>query len=154
MRVSRWSFALAAATLGAVGGTAALAAAPSAGAPVPITVYKSPTCGCCAKWVDHMKAAGFEPTVRELDDLSEIKAGAGVPGELESCHTAIVGGYTIEGHVPAADVQRLLKEKPKVAGLSAPGMPMGSPGMEGPRKDAYDVVTFDRAGRTTVFAKH
>ena len=123
-------------------------------APDVVTVYKSPTCGCCSKWVDHLKASGF--TVRTIDvaDLSEIKAQAGVTRNLASCHTALVGKYTIEGHVPAADIRRLLKQQPEVAGLAVPGMPMGSPGMEGDRKDAYDVLAFDRTGRTEVWASH
>jgi hypothetical protein len=86
--------------------------------------------------------------------MSEIKRGLGVPEKLESCHTGVVNGYVIEGHVPAADIHRLLKEKAKVAGLAVPGMPMGSPGMEGPRTDRYDVVSFDKTGTTKVFAKH
>jgi hypothetical protein len=98
-------------------------------APMKITVYKTPTCGCCAKWVDHMKAAGFEPTVHDLPELSAIKAKHGVPANLQSCHTALVGNYIVEGHIPADVVQTLLKEKPKVAGIAVPGMPTGSPGM-------------------------
>lgn len=129
----------------------AIPAAPAA--PV-VTVYKSPTCGCCSKWVDHLKSAGFQVKAIDREDMDEIKALNGVTDALASCHTALVGGYVVEGHVPAADIQRLLKEKPKVAGLAAPGMPMGSPGMEGSHKDAYDVVTFDKAGRTRVWAKH
>lgn len=122
--------------------------------PVAITVYKTPTCGCCAKWVDHMKHAGFAPAVNDLPDLGPIKTKAGVPANLQSCHTAMVDGYVVEGHVPADVVQQLLKERPKVTGIAVPGMPMGSPGMEqGGMKDPYDVVTFDAAGRTKVYAK-
>ena len=122
--------------------------------PTRITVYKTPTCGCCAKWVDHMKAAGFAPTVHDLPELSAIKAKHGIPATLQSCHTAVVDGYVVEGHIPADVVQKLLKERPKLAGIAVPGMPMGSPGMEqGGMKDPYDVLTFDAAGNTKVFAK-
>jgi hypothetical protein len=118
-----------------------------------IEIWKTPTCGCCKLWVDHMRAAGFRPTVHDLDDVSPIKRKHGVPSSLESCHTAVVGGYIIEGHVPADVVQQALKAKPKIAGLAVPGMPMGSPGMEGSRKDPYNVVAFEQNGRTSVFAK-
>ena len=119
-----------------------------------ITVYRDPNCGCCTKWIEHMIKHGFRVNDRKSDEMSEIKRGLGVPEKLESCHTGVVNGYVIEGHVPAADVQRLLKQKPKVAGLAVPGMPMGSPGMEGPRKDSYEVLGFDKTGKTTVFARH
>jgi hypothetical protein len=120
--------------------------------PVPVTVYKSPTCGCCAKWVEHMRAAGFEVTVNDMPDVAPMKDKQGVPAALRSCHTAIVGGYAIEGHVPPDLVTKLLKEKPNAAGLAVPGMPMGSPGMEGASKDTYNVVLFDKAGKTSVYA--
>ena len=107
-----------------------------------ITVYKSPTCGCCTKWVDHLRASGFNVTAHDTADMASVKAKLGVPDGMASCHTAVVSGYVIEGHVPAADIQRLLEEKPKVAGLAVPGMPMGSPGMEGSRTDKYEVLTF------------
>jgi hypothetical protein len=119
-----------------------------------ITVYKSPTCGCCAKWVDHLQANGFEVETIDLQDMSAVKAEAGISRQLASCHTAKAGGYVIEGHVPADDIKRLLKEKPDVVGLTVPGMPMGSPGMEGHRKDNYDVLTFTRTGETSVFSRH
>ena len=126
----------------------------AAAAPTPIEVYKTPTCGCCGKWVEHMKAQGFAPTVHDLPDLSAVRAKHGVPAHLQSCHTALVSGYLVEGHVPADVIRQLLKEKPKVAGITVPGMPMGSPGMEqGGMKDPYDVLTFDRAGNTKVFAR-
>lgn len=122
--------------------------------PIAITMYKSPTCGCCAAWGDHMKANGFVVTVRDLDNLAPIKAEAGVPARLQSCHTAIVQGYAIEGHVPADLVKKLLAEKPRATGLAVPGMPVGAPGMEqGTTKQAYDVLLFDAQGRTTVYAK-
>ncbi len=119
-----------------------------------ITMYKSPSCGCCGKWADHLSDAGFEVKTINRDNMSSIKSSAGVTPELQSCHTALVGGYVIEGHVPAADIRRLLQERPKVTGLTAPGMPMGSPGMEGSRKDPYKVLTFDKNGKTTVYAEH
>ena len=119
-----------------------------------VTVYKSPTCGCCTLWADHMREAGFE--VREIDrtEMIPVKKELGVPLELASCHTAIVDGYVLEGHVPAGDVARLLSERPSVGGLAVPGMPMGSPGMEGPRKDDYRVITFGGEGGQRVWAEH
>jgi hypothetical protein len=131
----------------ATGGAASSAPSPH------ITVYKSPTCGCCQDWVEHIEEHGFTVTVHDTSTLTEVKARRNVPQALQSCHTAEVGGYVVEGHVPADLVQRLLKERPAVVGLAVPGMPMGSPGMEGPRKDPYDVVTFDRRGQTAVYAK-
>jgi hypothetical protein len=119
---------------------------------VPVTVYKSPTCGCCGKWVEHMRANGFEVTVSDMPDVTPIKDKQGVPAALRSCHTALVGGYAIEGHVPADLVKKLLKEKPNAAGIAVPGMPMGSPGMEGATKDTYNIVLFDKAGKTSVYA--
>lgn len=125
--------------------------------PAPVVqVYKSPTCGCCALWVKHMEAAGFTTKVTEIEDVTPIKTKNGVPARVQSCHTAIVDGYVLEGHVPAADVRRLLKERPAVAGLAVPGMPIGSPGMEVPnvKAQAFNVVSFDKAGQVQVFASH
>jgi len=121
-----------------------------------ITIYKSPTCGCCARWVDHVRAAGFATTIHDTPDMDPIKAKYGVPKALQSCHTALVDGYVVEGHVPAADVLRLLRERPKVKGLAVPQMPAGSPGMEmGGAADPYDVIAFAADGKTTrVFAHH
>jgi hypothetical protein len=125
-----------------------------AGALIPMKVYKTPTCGCCGKWVEHVKAAGFAPEVQDLPTLTAVKQSTGVPASLQSCHTAVVDGYVIEGHVPSDVIQQLLKEKPKVAGIAVPGMPIGSPGMEqGSRKDPYDVVAFTAGGATSVYAK-
>ena len=120
------------------------------------TVYKTPTCGCCRAWVDHLRAQGFRVETVDRDDLATAKAANGVPGELQSCHTATVGGYVVEGHVPAGDIRRLLAERPALAGIAVPGMPVGSPGMEVPGTPAerYDVVSFDRAGVTRAFASH
>jgi hypothetical protein len=119
-----------------------------------VVVYKSPTCGCCKEWVSHLKENGFHVTVHDHYDMQPIKRQMGVPQRLQSCHTAQVGDYVIEGHVPAADIVRLLREKLPVKGLTAPGMPMGSPGMEGPRKDPYEVLVFQPDGRTSVYARH
>ncbi len=119
-----------------------------------ITVYKSPTCGCCKEWVKHLQANGFTVVAKDVSDVEPYKDANGVPPKLASCHTARVNGYTIEGHVPAADIQRLLKEHPKVRGLAVPGMPVGSPGMEGPFTQRYEVLTFDQDGRTAVYARH
>jgi hypothetical protein len=118
-----------------------------------LTVYKSPTCGCCAKWTEYMKKAGFDVTVHETPNVGEVKAEHHVPSDVASCHTAIVGGYIIEGHVPAEAVRRLLKEKPDIAGLAVPGMPIGSPGMEGDGsvKQHYDIVAFRRDGSHYVY---
>jgi len=145
--------------LRAVIGAAALAVVGAGGVLVTasaadVMVYKSPTCGCCSAWVDHLKANGFKVAVKDVDDLNAIKQSHGISRELASCHTATVDGYVIEGHVPASDIQRLLAERPKVAGLAVPGMPMGSPGMEGPTKERYDVVSFDKNGRKEVFSRH
>ena len=121
-----------------------------------VEVYKSPTCGCCTKWVTHLQAHGFATRVTNLEDLSQSKAKYQVPGRMQACHTAVVDGYIVEGHVPAADIQRLLKERPAVAGLAVPGMPIGSPGMEVPGMKAqpYRVFTFDKRGQLQVFASH
>ena len=119
-----------------------------------ITVYKSPNCGCCNKWVSHLEKNGFKVNAHNRNDMASIKQQLGIAPQQQSCHTAIVEGYIIEGHVPAADVKRLLREKPDVQGLTVPGMPMGSPGMEGPRKDAYSVLAIDRQGETTVYSPY
>ena len=133
-----------------------IVSAQSSGQPV-MEVYKSPTCGCCSKWVEHVRQHGFTARVTDLDDraLDALKAKHGVPRTAQSCHTALVGGYAIEGHVPAADVKRLLKEKPAVVGIAVAGMPVGSPGMEVPgRSQAYNVITFDKKGDVRVFASY
>lgn len=135
----------------------ALAASPSASlaAKPAITVYKSPTCGCCSKWEDHLKAEGFIVVSKVEDDLSPVKKKQGIPAALQSCHTGVVQGYVIEGHVPAASIKKLLAKKPKgVKGLAVPGMPMGSPGMEGPYTEKYDVLSFEKGGKTAVFDKY
>ena len=119
-----------------------------------VVVYKDPECGCCGAWVDHMKANGFSVTVHDVRDMAPHKQKLGVPERLASCHTAVVDGYTIEGHVPASEVKRLLKERPKAKGLAVPGMPQGSPGMETGKLDPYDVLLFDTGGRTSVYRSY
>jgi len=120
-----------------------------------ITVYKTATCGCCGKWITHLKENGFQVTVHEVPSTDPYRKKFGVPEDLGSCHTAVVAGYSIEGHVPAADIQRLLKERPKAKGLAAPGMPMGSPGMEAPGVSAnYSVLLFQEDGSTSVYQEH
>ena len=120
-----------------------------------VVVYKSPTCGCCKEWVKHLQANGFSVKAHDVPDIMPYKTANGVPATLGSCHTAKVGGYVIEGHVPANDIKRLLKERPPVSGLAVPGMPSGSPGMEqGGHKDRYDVLTFDKQGKTGVYTRY
>ena len=119
-----------------------------------VAVFKSATCGCCAKWVEHLRANGFAPTATNVTDLDAVKARHNVPVALQSCHTALVGGYVIEGHVPASDIKRLLKERPAISGLAVAGMPAGSPGMEGPAPQRYSVMSFDKQGHTRVYATH
>ena len=120
--------------------------------PIPVQVFKDASCGCCANWVEHLRRKGFAPTSENVADMQAVKDVYKVPAQTRSCHTALVGGYVIEGHVPAAEIQRLLKEKPKIAGLAVAGMPIGSPGMEGANPRPYDVLTFDKTGKTTVYS--
>jgi hypothetical protein len=119
-----------------------------------ITVYKDPSCGCCKSWIAHLVKYGYRVDAKDTPAMAEVKRTLGVPDALTACHTAVVNGYLIEGHVPAADIARLLKEKPKVAGLAVPGMPMGAPGMEGPRQEHYQVLSFDKNGKTRIFASY
>jgi hypothetical protein len=120
--------------------------------PRAMTVYKSPTCGCCSEWVKHVEQAGYTVTVRDLPDLTEMKASFGIPRALESCHTGQIGGYLVEGHVPADLITKMLRDKPAMRGIAVPGMPIGSPGMEGGTPERYQVLLFDKAGRTRVYA--
>lgn len=120
-----------------------------------IVVYRSPTCGCCSKWVQHLRDHRFKIKDIVSDEMEAIKEKYGVPREMQSCHTAIIDGYVIEGHVPASDIKHLLEVKPKVVGISVPGMPIGTPGMEmGGRKDPYQVISFDEKGSFQVFSDH
>jgi hypothetical protein len=114
-----------------------------------ITVHKDPTCGCCSGWVEHLQKAGFKTKVLDTKALDAVKQRLGVPDDLAACHTAEMAGYIVEGHVPAAALKRLLAEKPKAAGLAVPGMPVGSPGMEGGKPEKYDVILFGPEGRRT-----
>ncbi|MEO7940811.1 MAG: DUF411 domain-containing protein [Burkholderiaceae bacterium] len=124
-------------------------------AAVQLQVYKNPDCGCCTGWVDHLKAAGFSVTVTDVANTAPIRQRLGLPERFAGCHTAVVDGYVIEGHVPAAEVRRLLASRPKAIGLAVPGMPVGSPGMEmGARRDRYAVLLVDSTGRESVFASY
>ena len=118
-----------------------------------MTVYKSPSCGCCKNWVAYMKKEGFDLKVIDLDDLSEIKRSAGVPSAMESCHTGLISSYVVEGHVPADLVRKMLTEQPKLIGLSVPGMVNGPPGMDDGPKQPYQVIGFTREGKTSVYAR-
>lgn len=119
-----------------------------------VTVYKSPACGCCKNWVKHMQANGFSVETIDVADVTPYKFKNGIGPMLASCHTALVEGYAIEGHVPASDIKRLLKERPKIQGLAVPGMPSGSPGMEQGYQDPYNVLSFDKAGNVSVYSRH
>ncbi len=116
-----------------------------------VVVYKNAQCGCCAKWVEHLSRNGFHVTTHNLASVDKIKSAHGVPVQLASCHTAVVDGYVVEGHVPADAIQRLLRERPRIKGIAVPGMPAGAPGMEGPRVQPYDIVSFDAQGRTAIY---
>ena len=156
MKIARLApLVLAVAAVTALGAASAGPAAPAPTDDAVVTVYKSPTCACCSKWVEYLQAKGYEVKTVDLDDLSEIKAASGVPRQLQTCHTAVVGGYVVEGHVPADVLAKLLKEQPKVSGIAVPGMPVGSPGMEVPGTPAqsYDVIAWDKTGKTSVYAR-
>jgi hypothetical protein len=124
--------------------------------PTPISVWKSSTCACCAKWVDHIQANGFAPAIHDEEEMERLKDKLGVPSGVRSCHTARLEGYLIEGHVPASDIRRLLAERPKVAGLAVPEMPSHTPGMAPPGAEPgdFDVLTFQSDGSTRIFARH
>jgi hypothetical protein len=119
-----------------------------------VEVYKSPYCGCCTEWSKHMLDNGFKVRNIDVADVPAARKKLGMPEKYGSCHTARIGNYVIEGHVPAADIKRLLKEKPQAVGLAAPGMPGGSPGMESAKKEAYDVLLVEKNGKSKVFARH
>ncbi len=143
------------AALALLAGTAALCLPAGAAQVEDITVYKSPTCGCCNKWIGYLENNGFHVTAHDLNDLTEVKAWNGVRPQYASCHTAVVDGYAVEGHVPADSIRRLLAERPKgVTGIAVPDMPIGSPGMEqGERTDHYNVLTFDAQGNTRIYER-
>ena len=119
-----------------------------------VDVYKNPNCDCCGKWIDHLKDAGFEVRAHNVMDVPATRKRLGMPDRLGSCHTAKVAGYVVEGHVPAGDIQRLLKEKPKAIGLAVPSMPPGSPGMESPKPVPYNTLLVQSGGEASIFAKH
>jgi hypothetical protein len=142
---TRFKIALAAGLM--LVGTAANAAA--------LTVYKSASCGCCGKWVEHVQKHGFTVKVVNVDDVRAVKTKAGIPDKLASCHTSLVGGYVVEGHVPAADIKKLLAQKPKAKGIAVAGMPMGAPGMEhGDHREPFETVLIKADGSTATFARH
>lgn len=120
-----------------------------------LTVFKSPTCGCCAKWVEHVEKHGFTVKVVNVEDIMAVKAKAGIPNKLASCHTSTVGGYVVEGHVPASDIRKLLAQKPKAKGIALPGMPLGAPGMDqGGQSQPYEVLLLKADGQTSSFSRH
>jgi hypothetical protein len=145
--ITRKSLRLAIAAGLLAAGTAANAAA--------MTVYKSASCGCCAKWIEHVEKQGFAVKAVNVDDIMAVKAKAGIPDRLASCHTTMVGGYVVEGHVPVADIKKLLASKPKAKGIAVPGMPMGAPGMEhGDHREPYTTLLVKADGSTSTFANH
>ncbi len=120
-----------------------------------IDVYRSPTCGCCSKWLNHLKTNGFQVRDHVTNEMSLIKERYGVSKQLASCHTGIIDGYVVEGHVPASDILSLLKKKPQAKGISVPGMPLGTPGMEvGDKKDPFKVILFGNEGKNSVFNQY
>jgi hypothetical protein len=152
--ISRLALAAAATAIALSAGGASPRAQQKASAKPSLTVYKSATCGCCSGWVAHMRKNGFDVRTVDVDDIEVPKRTYGVPPAASSCHTSLVGGYVLEGHVPADAVTRLLRERPNVSGLAVRGMPLGTPGMEvGDRKDPYVIATFDKAGRTAVYER-
>lgn len=156
MKIRTNTFALAAIAVSALGVATYAQMKPVSSRPTAV-VYKTPTCGCCSLWVDHLKANGFQVEAKDVssDEVRAVSKAAGLKDEGTSCHTAKIGNYVVEGHVPAADIQRMLKEKPAIAGIAAPGMPMGSPGMDqGGVKEPFDVIAFTKDGKTSVYAKH
>ena len=117
----------------------------------PIKVYKSPSCGCCGQWTEYLKQNGFRPEIVDMDDVSAVKRLAQVPDDLEACHTAVVERYVVEGHVPVEAIRKMLSERPKILGISVPGMPAGSPGMPSQNPEPFDVIAFATKGRQRLF---
>lgn len=148
MQRRQWMLKVAALAVAGIAGRAGAAVLPE------MLVHKSPTCGCCTDWVKHLRASGITVKTVEASDLGAIRKRFGVPDRLAACHTAVIGGYVVEGHVPASAVKRLLAEKPGVVGISVPGMPNGSPGMEGPKSEPFSVLAFDERGATKVFESY
>lgn len=143
-------------TITMIGSAALLAGGAAAAVSAPqIEVFKSPYCGCCSEWVQHMRSAGFRVVVTDVNDTTAARKKLGMPDRFGSCHTATAGSYVIEGHVPASEVKKLLATRPAAVGIAVPGMPPGSPGMEvGARKDPYQVFLIDKAGQASVFAQY
>ena len=156
MRITRVSLAMVTIAIAGLGLGVAAQQKPAATPAQKVTVYKTSSCGCCKLWVDHLKAAGFDVQAMDVSagDVRAVSKAVGLKDEDTSCHTAKIGNYTVEGHVPADDIKRMLKEKPAIAGIAAPGMPQGSPGMEQGAKEPYTVIAFTKDGKSTVFAKH
>ena len=144
MKLNRYALLL----ISLLGASAAMAQA------TVVEVFKSPYCGCCGKWVEHLRQSGFEVKAHDVEDVPAVRQKLGMPDRLGSCHTAKIGGYVVEGHVPAADIQRLLKEKPKALGIAVPSMPPGSPGMESSKPIPYQTLLVQTDGSTRVFAQH
>ncbi len=139
---------------GAIIGLASLVTRPALAAlqdPLPIKVYKSPSCGCCGQWTEYLKQNGFRPEIVDMDDVSAIKRLAQVPDDLVSCHTAVVERYVVEGHVPVEAIRKMLSERPKIIGIAVPGMPAGAPGMPGQDPEHFDVIAFAREGKQRLF---
>ena len=154
MRITRFLATIVA--MAAMGLAVAAQSRPAATPATKVTVYKTASCGCCKLWVEHLKASGFDVQAMDVsaEQVRSVSKAAGLKDDDVSCHTAKVGNYIVEGHVPADDIKRMLKEKPAIAGIAAPGMPQGSPGMDQGSKEAYDVVSFTKDGKTAVYAKH
>lgn len=149
----RISAGLVSVLLALLSGMPVMAQSGAASGPV-VSVYKSSSCGCCGAWVEHLRKNGLRVVAHDVADVTAHREKLGIPQALGSCHSASVDGYAIEGHVPAADIRRLLRERPRARGIAVPAMPLGSPGMEGPRKDPYDTLLFQRDGSYVVFERH
>jgi len=148
MKRREWMLKVAALAVAGIAGRAGAVELPE------MLVYKSSTCGCCNDWVKHLRASGFTVRTTDVVDLDSVRARFGVPQRLASCHTAVIGGYIVEGHVPASAVKRVLAEKPSAVGISVAGMPTGSPGMEGLKQEPFSAVVFDERGRSKVFESY
>lgn len=152
--MNRYSVSVAILATALLSGWLFLSSAQTTANAIEITVYKNPTCGCCKNWIKHMEANGFAVKSVDVADISPYKSKYGITPSLASCHTAVINGYVVEGHVPAGDIKRMLKERPGIQGLAVPGMPSGSPGMEQGYQDPYDVLTFDKTGNLSVYSRH
>ena len=151
--VSRRRVLLAMGSIAIVGSGAALLMSSKPAIADDVVVYKDPSCGCCGRWVEHMQQNGFTVDVINVDDMDPIKRKAGVSGAIASCHTAFIGEYVVEGHVPASDIKRMLSERPTIKGLTVPGMPLSAPGMDSPG-EPFEVLAFDNKGNTNTYASY